>query len=256
MTISIRGIVAATLLAGSALAAAPAFADEAPASPVTITGNVALVTDYRFRGISQTAGKLAIQGGITATHESGFYVATWSSSISEDSLPGYGSQELDLYGGWSGEVSPGITVDGGLLYYVYPGGAKGQKTDFFEPYLSVKGTVGPATIKVGANYVWKQSAVLDVTLTKKKQNLYVYGNVDVAIPSTPVTLSGHIGYTDGALAPNYYLTGDKTGIDYSISASATVFGPISLGVSYIGVSGPSINNYSDDAFVGSITASF
>lgn len=256
MTISIRGAIAATLLAGSALAATPAFADEA-ASPITITGNVALVTDYRFRGVSQSDGKLAIQGGITATHSSGFYVGAWSSSIGEDiSLPGYGSQELDLFGGWSGEVSPGITVDGGLLYYVYPGGDKFKNTDFFEPYLSVKGTVGPATVKVGANYVWKQSAVLDFTGTKKEDNIYIYGNVDVAIPSTPVTVSGHIGYTDGALAPSYYVTNDKTGIDYSIGASATVFGPISLGVSYIGVTGPSANNYTDNSVVGTITASF
>ncbi|MFD2578275.1 TorF family putative porin [Novosphingobium colocasiae] len=246
MTISIRGAIAATLLAGSALAAAPAFADEAPASPVTITGNVSLVTDYRFRGISQSAGKMAVQGGITATHSSGFYVGTWSSSISEGSLPGYGSQELDLFAGWSGEVTPGVTLDAGLLYYVYPGGTDAFDTDFFEPWASIKGTVGPATIKVGANYAWKQSSLPNAFDGSKDDNLYVYGNVDIAIPSTPVTVSGHIGYTNGVLAPCYYCTGDKTGVDYSIGASATVFGPLSVGVSYIGVSGPSFNNYSDD----------
>ena len=110
-------------------------------------------------------------------------------------------------------------------------------------------------MKVGVSYAWKQNALPSVAGTKH-DNLYVYGNLDVAIPNTPVTVSGHIGYTDGVLAPCYYCTGDKTGIDYSVGASATVYGPLSVGVSYIGVSGPSINNYTDDAVVGTLTASF
>lgn len=257
MNMSVRGAVAATLLAGTALAATPAFADEADApAEITISGNVALVSDYRFRGVSQTDGKMAIQGGITVTHESGLYISAWSSSISENSLAGYGSQELDLIAGWSGEVTSGVTVDAGLLYYVYPGGTSAFDTDFFEPYASVAGSFGPAKLKVGVSYAWKQSSLPSFTTGAKHDNLYLYSNLDVAIPNTPVTISGHIGYTDGVLAPSYYRTADKTGIDYSIGASATVYGPLSVGVSYIGVSGPSINNSTDDAVVGTLTASF
>lgn len=257
MTMSVRGAIAATLLAGTALAATPAFADEADApSAITVSGNVALTTDYRFRGVSQSDGKFAIQGGITVSHESGVYVSAWSSSISEDSLPGYGSQELDLIAGWTGEVASGLTVDAGLLYYVYPSGTTTFKTDFFEPYASVSGAVGPAKVKVGLAYAWEQKSLPTIVTGAKHDNLYVYGNVDVAIPNTPVTVSGHIGYTDGVLAPCYYCTGDETGVDYSIGASATVLGPLSVGVSYIGVSGPSVGDYTDDSVVGTLTATF
>lgn len=55
------------------LTAAPAFAeDTAPPPPITVSGSVALVSDYRFRGVSQTDEEAAIQGGITVAHESGF----------------------------------------------------------------------------------------------------------------------------------------------------------------------------------------
>lgn len=254
MLLSVRGILAATLLAGTALSAAPAFADEAAApSEITVTGSVALTTDYRFRGVSQSAGDPAIQGGITVSHASGFYVGTWGSSIDLGST--YGSTEVDLFGGWTGEVTSGLTADVGLLYYAYPNGHVGD-AEFFEPYVSLSGQAGPAKVKVGATYAWKQDALPNVFDGSKDDNFYVYGNVDIAIPNTPVTVSGHLGYTDGVLAPCYYCTADKTGIDWSIGASGTIYGPLSLGVSYIGVSGPSIDGYTDDAVVATLTASF
>jgi len=258
MSTSIRGLLAASLLAGTALAATPAFADDTSApKEITVTGNVALTTDYRFRGVSQSAGDPAIQGGITVSHKSGFYVGAWSSSIKLDA-PGndvYGSQELDLFGGWTGAVTPGLTFDGGLLYYAYPSGHQG-KAEFFEPYASLSGQAGPAKIKVGAAYAWKQDALPNFAGTKKLDDLYVYGNVDIGIPSTPFTLSGHVGYADGPLAPGYYTSADKTGWDWSLGGSATVYGPLSLSVAYIGVTGPSINGYTDDTVVATLTASF
>ena len=254
MTLSVRGLLAASLFAGTALAATPAFADAADApSAITVSGNVALTTDYRFRGVSLSGGDPAIQGGITVTHESGFYVSAWSSSLAASDV--YGTQELDLIGGWSGKLGGGLTLDAGLLYYVYPSGHVGN-ANYWEPYASVAGTVGPASLKVGVAYDWKQKGVVDYN-GKHSDNLYVYGNVDVAIPTTPLTVSGHLGYTDGVLAPGYLTgNGDKTGTDWSIGASAKVYGPISVGVSYIGVSGPSVNGYTDDTVVGTLTASF
>ena len=53
------------------MSSVPAFAQEEPAGPITVSGSVALVSDYRFRGVSQTDKGMAVQGGITATHESG-----------------------------------------------------------------------------------------------------------------------------------------------------------------------------------------
>lgn len=246
MLTSVRGAFAATLLAGTALAATPAFADEAAApAEITVSGNVALVSDYRFRGLSLSGGDMAIQGGITVTHQSGFYVGTWSSSI-DDADTGFGDQELDVFGGWSGEVTSGVTLDAGLLYYVYPGAVSGFNSDYFEPYASVSGEVGPAKLKVGVAYAWDQAALGD------EDNLYVYSNVDVAIPNTPVTLSGHVGYVDGVQA----ISADGNTFDWSVGASATVFGPLSVGVSYVGVGGPKVEDFSDDTVVATLTATF
>ncbi|WP_338467716.1 TorF family putative porin [Novosphingobium sp. ZN18A2] len=249
MRTSIKALLASSVLAVATLASSPAFADDtAPPSDFTVSGNVALVTDYRFRGVSLSGGDPAIQGGITVSHSSGFYVGTWSSSIRGGDV--YGEQELDLFGGWTGQVTSGLSLDAGLLVYVYPGSQTGN-ADYWEPYASISGTVGPATAKVGVAYAWSQSSLGD------QDNTYVYGNLDVGVPNTPITVSGHVGYTDGVLSP-YILAGGtkRNGWDYSIGASAAVWGPLSLGVSYIGVDGPSVNGLTDDAVVGTLTASF
>jgi uncharacterized protein (TIGR02001 family) len=149
------------LLGMSALAlaavSAPAFAqDAAPASDFTVTGGATLVTDYRFRGISQTDKRFAVQGTLTVSHSSGFYASVWGSSI-DDYIANGGDQEIDLIAGYSKAFS-GITFDGGVLYYYYPGSG-GITTDFFEPYASVKTTYGPVTAKVGVAFAPKQHAL-------------------------------------------------------------------------------------------------
>lgn len=102
----------------AAQAAAPAAA--APASPHTFTGNLGIVTDYRFRGISQTFKQPAIQGGVDYSHESGFYVGNWNSSINTGAgFPG-GSIEMDFYGGWK-KTWGDWGLDVGAIYYYYPG---------------------------------------------------------------------------------------------------------------------------------------
>jgi uncharacterized protein (TIGR02001 family) len=153
MLTSVRSLMAATVLAGCALASTPALADDEPGAKAdfSVTGNVALVSDYRFRGVSLSGGDPAIQGGITLNHSSGFYAGAWSSSLAH--TPVYGDQELDLFAGWTGLVTPALTVDAGLLYYVYPSGHVGD-ANYWEPYASISGTVGPAKLKVGVAYDW------------------------------------------------------------------------------------------------------
>ena len=102
-----------------AQAAAPAAA-----SPHTFTGNVGLFSDYRFRGISQTFGKPAVQGGFDYAHASGLYVGVWGSNISWLSdLPGdiSSSIEIDVYGGYKGGFAGDFSYDLGVLRYNYPG---------------------------------------------------------------------------------------------------------------------------------------
>lgn len=249
MLTSVRGLLAASFLAGAQLAAVPAFAEETdPPAAVTVSGNVALTSDYRFRGVSLSGGDAAIQGGITATHESGFYAGAWSSSIRGG--PVYGEQELDVFGGWSGEVTPGLKLDAGLLYYVYPGGHVGDG-NYFEPYASLAAAIGPATAKVGVAYAWDQDSL------GGDDNLYVYGRVDASIPGTPLSVFGQVGYTDGVLAPDILAGGtDKSGLDYTAGASATVFGPLSVSVAYVGVDGTKVDGQTDDTVVATLTATF
>ncbi len=94
--------------------------DTAAAPPLATTVNLALVSQYKFRGIDQTWGRPALQGGADLAAASGLYAGAWASNVSADSYPG-GSLELDLYGGYNGKAGPdwGYTV--GAYGYVYPG---------------------------------------------------------------------------------------------------------------------------------------
>jgi uncharacterized protein (TIGR02001 family) len=111
-----------SLLAGAAMAqtAAPA---PAPAPESTLSFNVGVVTDYRFRGISQTSFGPALQGGVDYSHKSGVYVGAWASNIKwieEFGGAKDGSLEIDLYGGYKGSIADDLSFDVGLITYQYP----------------------------------------------------------------------------------------------------------------------------------------
>ncbi|UIJ45383.1 TorF family putative porin [Sphingomonas cannabina] len=221
------------------LAANPAMAQEetAPPKPITITGSVTAITDYRFRGATQTNGDPAIQGTLNVNHSSGFYVGTFLSSIdggadgSTPALTNYGDVEVDLYGGFTKTLPSGLGFDVGLLYYWYADGAKSVNTDFFEPYASVNYTVGPANLKVGGNYAWGGQKGLNFT-PGNDDSLYLYGEASVAIPKTPITLKGHFGRTKGSLGLLNPTIADDSYLDWSLTAEA-VGGPLKVGVSYV-----------------------
>ncbi|MBU3725565.1 MAG: hypothetical protein FGM18_08660 [Burkholderiaceae bacterium] len=110
-------------------AALPALAQEkkAPEPDFTISGNFGLTSDYRFRGVSQSDKKPAIQGGVDFAHKLGFYLGNWNSSVADFASP-YGSGiEMDFYGGFKTEIV-GISLDLGTIYYYYPG-AQTSDTD-------------------------------------------------------------------------------------------------------------------------------
>lgn len=217
-------------------------------SSITLSANVALTTDYRFRGVSLSGGDPAIQGGFDLAHSSGLYVGTWASSISGGEL--YGDMELDIYGGWSGNLSEAVTFDIGAVYYLYPTEDVGADTDYYELLASLGFTLGPAEATVGLGYSPEQEGLGD------DDNLYLYTDLGVGIGETPFSLNAHIGYTDGALAPPLLAgAADDSGIDWSVGASFAA-GQFEIGVAYMGVEGPSIDDFTDDALVATITASF
>jgi uncharacterized protein (TIGR02001 family) len=89
------------------------------AAQAEVTGNASLTSDYRFRGVSQTQNATAVQGGVDFAHSSGFYAGNWNSSISSELYPGSAGVENDVYAGFKKDFG-GITVDAGVLGYMYP----------------------------------------------------------------------------------------------------------------------------------------
>ncbi len=87
----------------------------------TLTGNLTLVSDYRFRGISQTYLRPAIQGGFDYVHASGWYLGNWNSSLSTNSYNNGAGLEMDFYGGYKFNITNKVQADIGLLHAYYPG---------------------------------------------------------------------------------------------------------------------------------------
>jgi len=107
----------------------------APAANAEITANVALTTDYVWRGVSQNTDESpALQGGFDYADESGFYAGVWGSNVN---FGGTESLELDIYGGWGTELESGVGLDFGIIRYSYHGGADSSDLDFTEFYAGV-----------------------------------------------------------------------------------------------------------------------
>jgi uncharacterized protein (TIGR02001 family) len=230
-------------------AATPAPAEDLGGG-FTINGGATVVSDYRFRGISQTNRRFAIQGTASLSHSSGFYATVWGSSI-DDYVANGGDAELDLIGGWRHSWG-GTTLDLGVLYYYYPGSG-GANTDFAEPYVSIAHTFGPVTAKATANYAPSQSG-LSIG-AGDEDNLYLAGDLSAAIPDTPVSLTAHYGHSFG---PSYLTIGDEYS-DWSVGASVT-WHNLSVGVAYVDTDGtfitPSGRNASGAGVVGSLGVAF
>jgi uncharacterized protein (TIGR02001 family) len=105
----------------AAALAAPGIAAAQQSAPTpAVTGNLTIISDYRFRGIDQTYGKPAIQGGLDYSHASGVYLGNWNSNVSQGAgYPG-GNIEMDFYGGWK-KAFGDLGLDLGAIYYYYPG---------------------------------------------------------------------------------------------------------------------------------------
>ncbi|MCF8473174.1 MAG: TorF family putative porin [Emcibacter sp.] len=200
------------------------------------SANVSLFSEYRFRGVSLTDKDFALQGGFDYAHDSGFYVGTWASTISASDA--YGEIELDVYGGYAGEIQ-GISYNIGTLLYSYPTGDHSGKTDFLELYGSTGVDLGFLSGTVGAAYIFSNEA------TGHEDNIYIYTNVDSAIPDTPLTIKAHLGYEDGAFA-------DKK-LDWLLGVSVNYSG-LDFGVSYVDTDKPG-RNYSA-AVVFSVGSAF
>ena len=133
------------VLAAMALSGAAFAQTKAPEPDYTLSYNVGVVTDYRYRGISQSRLKPALQGGVDFAHKSGFYLGTWASTIKWiKDAGGDAPVEIDVYGGYKGTAGS-FGYDVGVLTYQYPGHDLAVSPVTTEIYGA--GTFGPATLK-------------------------------------------------------------------------------------------------------------
>jgi uncharacterized protein (TIGR02001 family) len=212
------------LTAATAALTAPAAPLLAQDSPHTLTANVGLFSEYIFRGVTQTAGDPAIQGGFDYGHSSGLYVGTWASNVSW--LKDFGtysssSLEWDFYGGFKRNFgSTDFYFDVGTIYYYYPGN-------------KVSGAVSADTWELYAGVGWKwlglkYSYSLDdyfgarPTGQKTDGTWYLDFFVNYPVGETGFTLIGHYGILDVKDDGNQDAATKASYDDWKIGASYTV----------------------------------
>jgi uncharacterized protein (TIGR02001 family) len=185
------------------LAAPLVHADEAkPDNEVAY--NVGVVSDYRYRGISQTHLDPALQGGIDYTNNpTGLYAGTWLSTIHWiKDAGGDDNVEWDLYGGKRGELMEGLSYDVGGLYYLYPSNGLHPSANTFELYGQL--TYGPAYVK----YSNSMTNLFGFADSKHSGYLDLGANVDL---TNGYTLNLHVGRQsvrhNGAFTYNDYKLG-------------------------------------------------
>jgi uncharacterized protein (TIGR02001 family) len=198
-----------------------AFALAVPVLPglahADLAFNVGVVTDYRYRGISQTRVKPALQGGVDFS-AGGLYLGAWASSIKwiEDA-GGDASYELDVYGGYKGAISPELSYDIGVLRYQYPGTGAANTTELYGAL-----TYGPATLKYS-------HAVTDTFGNPDSKGSF-YLDLSAGFDVGGFTVTPHIGYQriDGPFSD----VGSYT--DYSLTVAKDVGSGVLLSLALVG----------------------
>lgn len=181
----------AMLSVSSLLAASALSLGAAGEARAEVSANVGVVSNYFFRGFSETDGGAAVQGGLDWESPTGFYVGTWASNVDFGDGTSY---ELDLYLGFANELDNGLSYDFGYLYYAYPD-APGS-ADFGEIY----GEFSFGLFSIGAAYVVNDSS--DSAL--ETGDLYYYAGVDFPLVNE-FSLGFLVGRTafDDSDAENY-----------------------------------------------------
>lgn len=225
------------------VALASAISMPALAADLTVSSNVSFVSDYLYRGISQTGAKPAIQGGFDLSHASGFYAGAWGSSISWLSDMGVNGTtsgiansglELDTYAGYKGTAGD-VGYDVGFLRYNYPGTYSGGavKADTNEIYGAASYSIVTAKLSYSTGDTFGIANTSGTT--------YAELNASYALADTGITLGGHIGAQTftGTGADALKTAGtDPTYTDFKLSASKDFSGYV-VGLAVSGTSSAS-----------------
>ena len=205
-----------TLLALSSVLALGALPTLAQAD---LAFNVGAFTDYRYRGISQTRLKPAVQAGVDYSIGA-FYVGAWGSSIKwVKDFGGDANVEVDLYGGYKGEVVKDLAYDVGVLTYQYPSNKLKPNANTTEVYGAL--TYGPATLKY--------SHALGNTFGNIDSKGSYYLDLSATIDAGGVSVVPHIGYQKIS-GP---LSRDATYTDFSLTVSKDFDGVV-LSLAFVG----------------------
>jgi uncharacterized protein (TIGR02001 family) len=215
-------------------------------SPLSLSANVNLVSDYYFRGLTQTWHNPAIQGGFDAAHSSGLYAGVWASNVSGKQYAG-GSMETDLYAGYNYKLNEDVTLGAGLIYYWYPGAnvdeAAGCATTACpdQSYDTLEGNLSAAwkwlSFKWSYAFTDYFGANAD-TGFKGDTSGTMYFDLSASVPLQVLgglNIVGHIGYTlypeelaapiNGETDPSYY--------DWKLGVSKTWDAGWNLGLFYV-----------------------
>ncbi|HEX2011254.1 MAG TPA: TorF family putative porin [Roseateles sp.] len=237
-------LMLAALAATLTLGAAPVVQAQ-EASPLSF--NVSLTTDYRYRGISQTRLRPAVQGGIDYAHDSGFYVGAWGSSIKWiKDAGGDADVEIDVYGGYKTELTKGVALDVGVLTYNYPKNKLHPSANTQEIYGAL--TLGPATLK----YSHSVSNLFGFADSKNSQYLEAAATIDLF---DGYTITPHVGYQRVKNNSDFSYT------DYSVTVNKEFAGFV-FGLTAVitdteaYVYAPKNKNLGKDAFVFSVKKTF
>jgi len=233
ISVSLAAALGAVAMTSVAQTAAPApAAAPAPTPDWTVTGNATLISDYRFRGFTQTNYGPAFQGGFDVAHKSGFYLGNWNSNVAQALYNG-ASLETDLYGGYKGEVMKDLGFDVGVMHYLYAKSGKdkvyspGTKVDNTEVYGGL--TYGPFSGKlfyVTGDYF--KTAALAGQPYKTDKSTYL--DLNYSQEFSGITLGAHYGLLTLRNAKFYTTASDdpaqlsKTVGDYKVSAGMDVGG--------------------------------
>jgi len=188
--------------------------------PLEVSANIALTSDYRFRGLTQTGEHPATQGGLDLS-SGPFYLGVWGSGVDFNDGD-QASAEIDLYSGVTYEFNQ-IGVDLGFIYYTYPGAASALNYDFVEGKVALSySPLESVSLGVGYNYSPDYFGA-------SGEYHYPNASVEVSVPDLPVTLSGTYGYSD---IDNAAAFGAPSYSDWSVGLAMT-YKQVELKVQYI-----------------------
>jgi uncharacterized protein (TIGR02001 family) len=174
---------------GLALALSSSLA-ATPAAAADWSAEVGLVSDYRYRGLSLSNRKPAVQGSLSLEHESGAYAELWASSLTES---GASKAEIDATAGYAFSLTEALSFDVSATYYAYPGAADANALDLTG---TLEAGGGPFTASFGLSVAPPQRGTRD-DLGDRKTNVYAFAGASYQLPSVPLTLRTTVGYERG-----------------------------------------------------------